>query len=238
MSHLEDACLVCGKPLEYSTSDQAMECVFCHRIFQSKAQCVDGHYVCDECHAAQGVKSIKEYCMNTVSKNPITMMLEMMENPYIYMHGPEHHIMAGAALITAYYHAGGKIDLEQSLEEMVKRGGQVPGGVCGFWGSCGAGISTGIFISIVTQATPLSKEEWGLSNRMTAKALEAIGEVGGPRCCKRDTFLAVSAAVEFTEKNLGIRMEMPEQVKCTFTRYNQQCIGKRCPFNSVHWKED
>lgn len=230
MSHLEDACLVCGKPLKYATKDQEMECVFCHKTFQSKAQCEDGHYVCDECHSAQGVRSIQEYCRNASSKNPIEMMQAMMENPYIHMHGPEHHIMAGAALITAYYHAGGSIDLEEALTEMEKRGSQVPGGVCGFWGSCGGGISTGMFMSIVTGATPLSNEEWGLVNQMTAKALEAIGRVGGPRCCKRNTFLAVLAAVEFTEEHLGIRMEVPEQVRCTFTKYNPQCIGKRCPF--------
>ncbi len=231
MSHLEDACLVCGKPLEYFTEDQEMECVFCHRKFQSKAKCMEGHYVCDECHEAQGVSSIIEYCMKSESKNPIGMIQEMMENPYIYMHGPEHHIMAGAALITAYYNAGGEIGLEKSLAEMEKRGKQVPGGSCGFWGSCGAGISTGMFVSIVTGATPLSREEWGLANRMTAKSLEAIGMAGGPRCCKRNTFLAVLSAVEFAEENLGIRMEVPEHIKCTFSRYNRQCLGVKCPFH-------
>lgn len=231
MSHLEDACLVCGKPLEYYTEDREMECVFCHRKFQSKAQCIKGHYVCDECHEAQGVKSIYEYCIKSKSMNPIEMIQEMMVNPYIYMHGPEHHIMAGAALITAYYNAGGDIDLERSLVEMEKRGSQIPGGVCGFWGSCGAGISTGMFVSIVTGATPLSGKEWGLSNRMTAKSLEAIGEAGGPRCCKRNTFLSVLAAVEFAEENLGIRMEVPEHTICTFSRYNQQCLGLKCPFH-------
>lgn len=230
MKHLEEVCLVCGKPLKYITEDEQMECVFCHRTFHSKAQCEDGHYICDECHAEQGIKTIREYCMSTKSKNPIEMMMEMMENPYIHMHGPEHHVMTGAALITAYYHAGGQIELEKALDEMEKRGRQVPGGVCGFWGSCGAGISAGMFMSIVTQATPLGKEEWGLSNRMTAKALEAIGEVGGPRCCKRNTFLAALEAVKFTEEKLGIKMGVPKQVRCTFIKYNPQCIGKRCPF--------
>ena len=28
---------------------------------------------------------------------------------------------------------------------MMNRGKAVPGGVCGFWGACGAGISTGMF---------------------------------------------------------------------------------------------
>ena len=57
------------------------------------------------------------------------------------MHGPEHHIMVGAALLTAYKNAGGEIDLQQALVEMMSRGRSVPGGACGFWGACGAGIS-------------------------------------------------------------------------------------------------
>lgn len=232
MNHLEDACLVCGKPLEYDTEDREMECVFCHRTFQSKVQCEDGHYVCDECHEEQGIKAIHEFCLRSESRNPVGMVQEMMSDPYIYMHGPEHHIMAGAALIAAYHNAGGKIDLEKSLAEMEKRGSQVPGGVCGFWGSCGAGISAGMFISIVTGATPLSRKEWGLANRMTAKALEAIGEMGGPRCCKRNTFISVLAAVKFARENLGIQMEVPEQTQCTFSKYNQQCLGKKCPFHA------
>lgn len=30
-------------------------------------------------------------------------------------------------------------------------------GACGFWGACGAGISAGMFVSIVTGSTPPAK---------------------------------------------------------------------------------
>ena len=46
------------------------------------------------------------------------------------------------------------------------------------------------------RSTPLAQEPWGLSNQMTARALDSIGKTGGPRCCKRDSWLAVQAAVE------------------------------------------
>ena len=52
--------------------------------------------------------------------------------------------MVGAALLTAYRNAGGEIDLEPALREMMNRGKSVPGGACGFWGACGAGLSSGI----------------------------------------------------------------------------------------------
>ena len=75
---------------------------------------------------------------------------EMMEQPFCHMHRPEHHVMVGSALLAAYKNAGGEIDLPEALLEMMNRGKAVPGGVCGFWGACGAGISTGMFISIIS----------------------------------------------------------------------------------------
>ena len=152
-----------------------------------------------------------------------------MAMPFCHMHGPEHHVLVGAALLTAYRNAGGALELGEALKEMQSRGRAVPGGACGFWGACGAGISAGQFVSIATGSTPLAVESWGLSNRMTAKALEAIGTVGGPRCCKRDSYLAVLAAVDFAAEQLGVRMERSAPV-CTRSKQNNQCIGTRCPF--------
>lgn len=65
-----------------------------------------------------------------------------------------------------------------------------------------------MFISIVTGSTPLGKENFGLSHKMTASALGAIGEIGGPRCCKRDSYLSILKAVDFVKENLGISMEI------------------------------
>ena len=44
----------------------------------------------------------------------------------------------------------------------------------GFWGACGAGISAGMFISIITESNPLKNKPFGQSNKMTAKALMEI----------------------------------------------------------------
>ena len=70
---------------------------------------------------------------------------------------------------------------------------------------------------------------WGLSNKMTSSALDAIGEVGGPRCCKRDSYLAIARAVEFAREHLGVEMDT-EKIECSHSAQNNQCIGKRCPF--------
>jgi len=226
---MKDECLICRAPLEYLAADTMMECSICHTRELSKTRCVNGHYVCNDCHT-QGLDAILEQCLREKSKDPVAVLEAMMALPFCHMHGPEHHVMVGAALLTAYKNAGGDIDLADALGEMMRRGRSVPGGACGFWGACGAGISTGMFVSIVSGSTPLAVEPFALSHKMTAKALGAIGEIGGPRCCKRDSFLSVLAAVDFAREQLGVSMEKPD-VLCRYSAQNNQCIGRRCPFS-------
>lgn len=225
---MKDECLICKAPLEYLEKDILMECEICHKKENSKTRCRQGHYVCNDCHM-QGLDSIISLCINETSKNPITIIEKMMTLPFCHMHGPEHHVMVGASLLTAFKNAGGDINLHEALIEMINRGKSVPGGACGFWGACGAGISSGMFISIISKATPLEKEPFALSHKMTSKALDKIGTIGGPRCCKRDSFLSIQSAIDFVNQHFGIEMEKSEIV-CNFSSQNNQCIGKRCPF--------
>ena len=229
---MKEECLICKAPLTYLEKDEFMECAICHKKENSKTRCINGHYVCNECHT-KGLDSIIGLCMEETSKDPIHIIEKMMDMPFCHMHGPEHHVMVGCALLTAFRNAGGDIDLHSALSEMMNRGKSVPGGACGFWGACGAGISAGMFISIITSATPLSTETWGLSNKMTSWALDAIGKVGGPRCCKRDSFLSILQAIDFVREHFGIQMDRPDII-CHYSSNNNQCIGQRCPFSSMN----
>ena len=222
-------CLICKAPLVYLKNGVEMECAICRRKERSRTRCANGHFVCDRCHM-DGLDSILALCLASESRDPAAIIRRMMALPFCHMHGPEHHVMVGAALLTAYKNAGGKIDLEKALVEMLNRGKRVPGGACGFWGACGAGISSGMFVSIISDSTPLSVEPFALSHQMTAKSLTAIGEIGGPRCCKRDSYLSILSAVDFVKEHFGVEMEKPEIV-CSHASQNNQCIGKRCPFS-------
>ena len=230
-----EECLICKAPLEYLTEDEVMECAICHKKEPSRTRCVNGHYVCSDCHT-QGMDSIFGLCLAEISTDPVAIVRRMMDLPFCHMHGPEHHVMVGAALLTAYKNAGGQLDLEKALHEMYSRGREVPGGACGFWGACGAGISAGQFLAIVTESTPLAAEPWSLSNQMTARALENIGKAGGPRCCKRDSFLAILTAIDFAREQLGVEMKRTVPV-CSYSPRNGQCIGKRCPFSALRRKK-
>ena len=120
-SKSQNACLVCGKELIYHEESVEMECIYCHKKFMSNAACADGHYVCDTCHSKKGIEAVKEICLHSKSKNPYEIAVQMMETPFIHMHGPENHVLVGAALLAAYKNAGGDIELDTGIEEMKKR---------------------------------------------------------------------------------------------------------------------
>lgn len=225
---MSEECFVCGAPLCYLSSEEMMECAICHKTEPSRTRCVSGHYVCSDCHTC-GLADIFQLCQAESSQNPIEILQNMMALPFCHMHGPEHHVLVGAALLTAFRNAGGQVDLPSALQEMYQRGKAVPGGACGFWGACGAGISTGQFLSIVTKSTPLATTAWGLSNQMTSQALSSIGAVGGPRCCKRNSYLAVLAAVVFVREHLQVNMTAEKPV-CKDSSRNNQCLRQGCPF--------
>ena len=84
MTRKEGACLICGEPLVYFQEGRKMECQICQKTLPTFASCSFGYYVCDQCHAQKGVQVILEGCKNSSSKNPIALMQELMENPFIY----------------------------------------------------------------------------------------------------------------------------------------------------------
>lgn len=229
---MPEECLICKAPLEYLAADTLMECAVCGRRENSKTRCLSGHYVCNECHMS-GLDAITGLCAAETSGDPAAVLQRMMDQPFCHMHGPEHHVFVGSALLTAFKNAGGNIDLHPALLEMMSRGRSVPGGACGFWGACGAGISAGMFLSIISRSTPLTAAPLGDANQMTAAALGQIGAIGGPRCCKRNSYLSILAAIDFVKDRFQIQMEKPVVV-CRRPSQNNQCIGKKCPFSRVN----
>ena len=230
MASYSENCLICGSELVYSASATKANCHFCGAEHQTNALCGNNHYVCDTCHAAGGVLFIRQHAGETDSKNPIAIATAMMQHPGVKMHGPEHHYLVAAALLTAFHNAGGQVNFAKALDNAEQRAKKVPGGTCGLWGSCGAGIGTGIFISAITGATPLSGKEWSLANTMTSKALGTVAAHGGPRCCKRNTYLSINQAIAFVAEEFHIAMEVPDHIDCAFSHRNKECKKDFCPF--------
>ena len=150
-----------------------------------------------------------------------------MNHPSVKMHGPEYHFLVPAVLLASYY------DKEKSFEERVsnikearKRAKAVLGGFCGSHGNCGAAVGVGIFFSLIKDITPLATEAWKESNLMTARSLSKIAEHGGPRCCKRNSFLAIESAMDY----LTGFASKDREVVCTFSHLNKECKRTDCPY--------
>ncbi len=175
-------------------------------------------------------KRIIEACLQEKSTNPIDIFIKIAKMDFVRIHGPEHHVLDGAALLTAFWNAGGQIDLQTSLEELMQRGLQMPGATCGMWGICGAVSSMGAALSIIDGTGPLSTDSsWGKHMEFTSKALFSLSQVGGPRCCKRDAFLAFQKAIEYVNENYNVKLES-SRIECSFSEKNEQCISNKCPF--------
>ena len=83
-------------------------------------------------------RSIIEACKRETSRDPFEVFFHVAANPFVPMHGPEHHILDGACVLTAFCNAGGKTDLNEALERLLQEGVRMPGAACGLWGVCGA----------------------------------------------------------------------------------------------------
>lgn len=162
--------------------------------------------------------------------NPVLIFKNMARKDYISIHGPEHHILDGASLLMAYYNAGGAIDIDAALDKLLQEGLRMPGAMCGLWGVCGAITSIGAALSIIDGTGPLSTDgTWGNHMSFTSDALNELGKINGPRCCKRDAMIAFKHGIEYVNSHYDVTLEYEDQT-CEFKSQNQQCIKERCPF--------
>lgn len=130
-------CVVCGRALEYRAEAEPMRCATCDAAAPSAARCEAGHFVCDACHSRTAKDAIERFCLAADGTDPLRIARQLMRDPKLKLHGPEHHFLVAAALLAG-------------------------------------------------------------ARRPRA--------VGGPRCCKRTTSLALLAGVRFARAHLGVRM--------------------------------
>jgi len=231
----KEKCLICGGKHIYSNKAVGAKCLFCGESFYTHLVCENGHYVCEECHTERAVEMITSICKKTKKKEAINIAFELLMNKWVRMHAPEHAYLVAAVLLTAYKNRGyGQMTANWSfaanLEEARIRTMKIPQDACGYWGCCGEAISCGIFASLTLKASPMSVRERGTANLICAKALEEISHYGGPRCSKRDAFIAILTTSQFTEEYWQMPLTDFNGIECLFYSKNTDCITERCPF--------
>lgn len=224
-------CMICGSPLIYLDKPVLKKCEYCGTEELARAHCTDGHYVCDSCHEKDGIEVIKEYCLKTESKDPIKIAEEIMADQRIPMHGPEHHALVPAVIVAAYKNLTGN-STDEDILEAINRGKEVPGGACGYYGACGAGVGVGVAISVIYKATPLTPLKRSKAHLAVAQALKRIGEAGGARCCKKCTRISVEEAVDFFEKEFDVKFHsLYNGGDCEYSKINRECYY-RCEYKN------
>lgn len=179
-------------------------------------------------------RRIIDACRSEKSTDLYIIFQHIAAQDFVRVNGPEHHVLDGACILTAYKNAGGDLDLDAALTELMGRGLRMPGAMCGQWGVCGAVSSAGAALSIIEGTGPLSSDgSWGRNMEFTADVLKALGEMDGPRCCKRGAFTAFSICVDFIEKNTGVKLGKSRAV-CAFYDKNKQCHGVSCTYHPDH----
>ncbi len=144
-------------------------------------------------------------------------------------HGPWYHGIVPTILIASLRNNGFEFT-EKEIKEAFMRGLKIPAGSCGFCGTCGAGSGLGIALSIVQKGTPFHDKERSVAFEASLKALERIGKLGGPRCCRLSAYVTLDQGVKFL-KNMGF--PLPEQKmigRCSVYKLNVQCHSTRCPY--------
>lgn len=228
---LSEGCMVCGEELHYFQEAQELTCSYCRRSFQANAACKENHFVCDDCHKESGMEAMQAICQGTKETDLLTLLKRIRSHPAIPMHGPEHHAMMPAIILTAFRNRGGNID-QQVIDDAIKRGAAIPGGACGFWGACGAAIGAGIAASSILSATPLTPSPRQQAQSFSARILGKIAKYKGGRCCQRETWLTLTETAALSESFFGVELLAKDAITCDQYTRNKECIRKACPL----WK--
>lgn len=227
MAH-QTGCLICGDELVYGEANNHV-CSLCGKSFSSSVVCKQGHYICDDCHRIDALEYLYTYVIKTDETNPIVMLEAVMAHPSFNMHGPEHHYLIPAIFLTAICNAGYLVP-DNYWTLLIIRCAQLPGGTCGYWGACSSALGAGITTSILTSCTPLSNSPaYSQVHEASRDAIDRIATIGGPRCCKRNTFLAAEALSNFLETTMNIQLPT-STYQCSHMKRNKECLTLKCPF--------
>lgn len=221
-------CLICGADLRELEVETPAKCSYCAETQPVFYLCPHNHAVCEACQAADQPTLIRQVCGGTRETDPITIANLIMGHPAFVMHGPYHHQLVAPIALTALANLGYETCRPERLEAVMRRTADIPVGVCGTRGACGAAEGVGVVLAVLTGATYLKDAERALALRGTAEALLALAAAGGPRCCKQSVYLAFETLSRLLANELGLTL--PVVVRCVFRERNRECQGPRCRY--------
>ena len=222
-------CMVCGAPLVYLKNNDIKACSYCSEAMPVNAVCENGHFVCDACHGVDALSFAESFLTATQAIDLIGALNTIRSHPSFKLHGPEHHFAIAGVIPAVYKNLGGKISNKEILTA-IERGKQLPGGVCGFWGGCGAALGAGIGFGVILDSNPFKPGKRQIVQRIISEITGELSKVKAARCCQRECWISLIKASEISEKYLDIKLLANDSVICTQMDQNKECVKAGCPF--------
>ncbi len=226
--------MICGQTLVYGDNANEQLCTYCGIEEPAPISCPNGHYVCDSCHSSDALEFLRKMGEREDLTDPVDIINLAYSHPSFNFHGPEHHSLVPAAILLSLKNKkiekpkGGVVSLEDILEG-IRRGSKIPGGFCGYAGTCGACVGAGVAIAVFLGSTPKTPEERELAHRATQRGINLVQD-HLVRCCKRSTFYGVTAAIEIL-REVGIDLgQSPPHNSCKQWEKNRDCERERCVY--------
>ena len=80
---------------------------------------------------------------------------------------------------------------------------------------------------------PLHKDAWPFPQKLVSVILSKLADVGGPRCCKRTSRIAIEEAIRFYRQFSSVKIPL-SSVLCKYFEDNKECIREDCPYYPVN----
>ena len=221
-------CMICGSELLYDQASNLMECTICKRVVESVAKCEQGHFVCDECHRSDPLKSLSRLCHESVETDMIGLLKKIRRSCNFPVNGPEHHSLAPAIVLTCFRNLGGGVT-QADISEGIRRGKVCIGGSCASLGICGAAMGVGIAFSIILGANPLTPVERQSSMLVVAAAANDICSYQAARCCQREVYLSLKQASKLSTMLTGLHIPAEHGMFCSQHHIQKECLKQNCP---------
>ena len=223
-------CQFCATPLRQLPNAVGARCMVCGERGKTRTWCTAGHFVCDDCRGTELMGLLEAMLGEERSVDPVETFLRMRSRPDFGMNGPHHHALVAAAFLVAYHDLHGEPAWADVLDALQSAATELPGGTCGYWGACSAGLAVGMAYCAILGSDPTSGLPRSIAHRAVSAILDRIAQDTGPRCCRRDCLLALQVGCELSTELLPRAVPTSHGAKCEQAADNPECSGEACPF--------
>lgn len=223
-------CGFCGTPLKTLPNAVSARCMICGERGRTRTWCTQGHYVCQQCRGNELLALVEGLLQQAQTDDPVELFIGLRRSRPFPMHGSEHHALVAAAFLVAYHRRHGEPSWPAIMDALQTAATELPGGTCGFWGACSAGLAVGIACCTILDSSPTDGAPRAAAHQIVSQILARIARYPGPRCCRRECLLALQTGCELSATLLPRPLSTTYTLPCEQAEANDECYGSECPF--------